>query len=331
MANSYEALYSMQAEFPYGPWCLTSIPPNGGITETRTFYPNGRNGEEELLTFVMDNNGINNLYWHANPVRGSLSRKAGKEDIGAGVRLHTDIDPRAGENLQQEQQRILNFLLRPSGNTPPPSTIIFSGGGYQALWDLVPEDWLFIKSAEDIEEIERRNIRLAEMLDGDNCHDISRLLRLPGTINIPSDKKRARGRYPVKAEVVHRSGALYRLFDFERSEKKLALKPALLVGQRIDRAQPLTNAEFQALPVSNYEKKLIVLGNDPHQPGRYPSRSEVQWRVSCELVRAGVPDAVHKAILLDPRFGISACVLDKPDPESYADRQIGGAHVSRKI
>ena len=79
--------------------------------------------------------------------------------------------------------------------SPKPTVIVFSGGGYQALWRLS-------EPSTDFERVEQTNIWLAEKLGGDNCHNIDRLLRLPGTINLPNAKKRAAGRVPVVARVV---------------------------------------------------------------------------------------------------------------------------------
>lgn len=43
---------------------------------------------------------------------------------------------------------------------------------------------------------------IAKALGGDNCHNVDRLLRLPGTINMPNAKKRAAGRVPTLARII---------------------------------------------------------------------------------------------------------------------------------
>ncbi|MEH3102649.1 MAG: Arm DNA-binding domain-containing protein [Sphingomonas phyllosphaerae] len=49
------------------------------------------------------------------------------------VFLHVDVDPRKGEDVASEQARILKSL---NDFSPSPSVVVFSGGGYQALWRL---------------------------------------------------------------------------------------------------------------------------------------------------------------------------------------------------
>ena len=110
--------------------------------------------------------------------------KAKKPDIEAVRALHVDVD------IYDEAT-----LAALRAFSPKPTVIVFSGGGYQALWRLS-------EPSTDFERVEQTNIWLAEKLGGDNCHNIDRLLRLPGTINLPNAKKRAAGRVPVVARVV---------------------------------------------------------------------------------------------------------------------------------
>ncbi|NDW53899.1 DNA-primase RepB domain-containing protein [Aliiroseovarius sp. PrR006] len=86
-------------------------------------------------------------------------------------------------------------LARLKDFTPRPSVIVFSGGGYQAFW-LLDEPMSDLKKAEEI------NKGLAERLGGDNCHNVDRIMRVPGSINWPNTKKRRAGRKPVLAHVL---------------------------------------------------------------------------------------------------------------------------------
>ena len=325
MPNEYKALRFMQQKFPFGPWCITAIPPEGGRTTTRTFSPVQ---EEDFLLFLLQHNEEQNLYYHSNPVKGKLLRKASRSEIPWVMRLHVDIDPRPEHDLKTEQSRILKKLLNPSVKIPKPSTVIFSGGGYQALWDL--KDWVVINNQNDIDQVELRNISLAQYYGGDSCHDISRLLRLPGTLNIPNKKKQEKGRTPCMAEVVFDSDVTYNLADFPKAKRNERGKIVRTSVKQVICSRPIKNCDLQDLPISNRAKKIIVLGTYPDCPEKYPSRSEAQWSASCEMARAGVPDPVHKSILLDPRLGVSKCVLDEPNPEQYADRQIQGAHDAKR-
>jgi len=52
------------------------------------------------------------------------------------------------------------------------------------------------------EEAEAYNRQLELVLEGDHCHNIDRIMRLPGTWNIPNAKKRAAGRVERMARIV---------------------------------------------------------------------------------------------------------------------------------
>ena len=57
-----------------------------------------------------------------------------------------------------------------------------------------------------IAEFEAALKGVAHFLGGDlAATDASRILRVPGTVNYPDEKKRARGRVPVLAELVSQS------------------------------------------------------------------------------------------------------------------------------
>jgi len=70
---------------------------------------------------------------------------------------------------------------------------------------------------------------------------------------------------------------------------------------------------------------LIATGQDPLDPTKYPSRSEALFKVCCDLVRAEVPDEMIYAVITGSNE-IAASVCDKPNPDSYALRQIERAH-----
>lgn len=94
---------------------------------------------------------------------------------------------------------------------PPPSAIIFSGGGYQGFWRLDEP----VVADGNIDELEAYNIGLEQRLGGDHCHNIDRIMRVPGTMNIPDAKKRAAGRIEALAEVVYfNPNRVYSLADF---------------------------------------------------------------------------------------------------------------------
>jgi P4 family phage/plasmid primase-like protien len=99
----------------------------------------------------------------------------GSEAATLGTALcHVDLDPHLqdGEDWDGWRQRKLREL---EAFYPRPSGIEFSGRGYYAFWRIpFTTDW---------QRVKRINRYLANALEGDDCYDIARILRLPGTMN----------------------------------------------------------------------------------------------------------------------------------------------------
>lgn len=311
---------------PKGPWVLTAIRPDRKSINTQTFKPGQ---EDALLRWLEQYNGNHNIYFHVNPTIRDMQRKAEREDMKAMTWLHVDIDPRPGEDIEKEQERALNLLKNPPGNVPPPTCIIFSGGGYQGFWRLaepVPLDGDINKC----EDAKRYNLQLEILFGADNCHNVDRIMRLPGTVNIPDEKKKKKGRKEALAKVVSfNSGRVYPISAFTAAP---ILQSAEEGGNRPVKVKISGNIErvmLDDLPekVTDRLKMVIVQGHDPDNPKPGDnSRSAWLFDVICNLIRAGVPDDKIYAIITDQDYGIAASVLDKPRPESYAVRQIERGH-----
>lgn len=325
--DATEALDYLRWLRPEGPWVLTSIPPEGGVTETATFGPET---EGELVSWIAKRDGRLNLYYMVNPPRGPLTSKAKKEHVDAMEFLHVDLDPRKppkdmrDDELpaynERERERILESL---EGFEPRPSAVVDSGGGYQAFWRL--EEAIYVGGDVALaEEAETYNQQLAVVLGGDNCHNIDRIMRLPGTVNVPDERKRKKGRQPRVASVVWAD----RLGEHVYPASKFTRAPRVQgagAGAKVEisgNLQFLKNLDELPAQVSPRTRALIVQGDDPDDPTRYGSRSEIVWAVCCELVRAGCDDDMIAAVLLDPAFGIGDHVRDQKRSAEYAARQI---------
>ena len=94
---------------------------------------------------------------------------------------------------------------------PPPMYIIDSGNGYQAFWGLTEP----IPNDGDYDRLERMNKHLEALLGGDSCHNIDRIMRIPGTINLPTKKKIERGYQSVVATLVSETESTVEEGDFE--------------------------------------------------------------------------------------------------------------------
>jgi hypothetical protein len=291
---------------PEGPWLLSAIVPDSRIIETREFTD-----PDAAFEWIEQCNGERNLYFSVNRTKPGLSRKASKADITALVALHVDLDPpKNGGDLLMAQAALLDRL---KGHQPPPSVIVFSGGGYGAYWLLDAP----VAVDGNIAELESYNIALAQALGGDRCHDICRIMRLPGTVNLPDARKRELGRVPALAEVVHFDPTRkYRLADFCAAE--------VANGAR---REARDDTHRSAPPIDPELAEIIRLGHDPDDPQRWHGdRSDAVFFVACELVRALWSDRRIAEVLLDKSNGISAHIHDQADPQRAAWRAIENAH-----
>lgn len=315
--STSSALAFLQAWAPDGPWSLTSIPPDGGKTTTVTFQPSDHARVKE---WIEERQSRQNLYFSVNPVMKALNIKAKKTDIRGMAALHVDIDPRAGEELEIERARALKLLQE---FKPAPTVIIDSGGGYQGFWMLAEEQKIDGNEAR-AEELEAYNIQLAVLFQADACYNIDRIMRLPGTVNVPGEKKRKKGRTERLASVVEEDwDRLYSLKDFTAAPRVQAKSSSPGLQVKLSGNLPRVESLDDLPPaVSSRVKALIVNGDDPDDPTRWGSRSEATWHVLCELVRAGVEDDIIASIMLDSDYGISAHCLDQPRSQGYIARQI---------
>ncbi len=316
------AVAFLQEAQPGGPWALTSIEPDRKGIQTKTFGPKQLN---EMAEWIEGFNGKRNLYFHVNKVGRPITKKAEREDIEEMRYLHVDLDPRAGEDFAKERERILARLQAPPEGLPVPTYIIDSGGGYQGLW-LLEEPVHIGGDIAKAEEAKRYNQQLELTFGADHCHNIDRLLRLPGTINVPDSKKKAKGRVEALASVAGGSGQVCSLTLFRAAPLVQTRDAGGFSGGTVQvsgNVERLASVDELPQNVPDWVKVLIVQGEDPDNPGKYSSRSEAVFAVCCELIRCGVDNNVIFAILTDPDFAISTSILEKKSSaERYAVRQI---------
>lgn len=264
-----------------------------------------------------------NLYFGVGGVNGVLKKKATKEEITEVCYLHVDVDCRAGETLGSERRRIMQLLADPK-DVPKPTLVIDSGGGFWGFWKLnAPLNG--DSTTETADEHARYNRQLELIFGGDNCFDISRIARLPGSINWPNKQKRDKGRTPERATVVEwHEDRVYPIERFVKSDPAKRLIPSGVLN--VENVKYLDTVDDLPETVSAYVKALIVQGTDLDDPNKFPSRSEAVWFVTSALVEAQVPDDVIYAVLTDSSFKISESVLENmSSTRDYAARQIGRA------
>jgi Mesyanzhinovviridae DNA primase len=313
-----DAISFLSAFHPARYWVLTSITVDKKHIETATFDP--RVDVEPAREWVLKHNGKRNLYFTVNLPAAPLAKKAQKSDIAAAVFLHVDIDARVGEPPADEFERIRKLLV---AFTPKPTFVVFSGGGYQAFWRLRTP------IVDDPTRVEPYNRQLELLLGGDNCWNVDRVMRLPGTTNLPDAKKVERGRTPTQAEVYsYAPEASYELGAFTpiRAQEAATGAREVVVPDAVKRLGSVD--ELSQWRVPDRVKVVVVQGHDPDNPKQGDnSRSAWLFDVCCQLVRAGVPDETIFSVVTDPDFGISTSVVDKGNhARKYALRQIARAH-----
>ena len=178
----------------------------------RTFEPGAWN---EIAAWVREHDGRANLYYSTNePRAGAPDGRLSKADISTIRCLYVDRDPPrdvdgAGlEEARAELRRSADSLAR---GPIPPSVQIDSGGGAQAVWFLDEK----VDAATARDWAERTGRGLARMTAGDAVQNVDRVMRLPGTMNIPTPEKAARGRVARRAAVTHQDGRRYRPSEFD--------------------------------------------------------------------------------------------------------------------
>jgi hypothetical protein len=324
-----QALKFLKIFRPGGDWQLTAINPETKRIKARTFR--STQIDEMCRWIEVRNTAGDNIYFFVAETMTPLDKKAKREDIKEVSSLHVDIDVdyKNGQTVDQAIEKAIERLSSGDHGIPHPTFTILSGGGVQAFWCLkgpIPIDGDVARA----NEVAKYNQRLAQLLGGDNCHNVDRVMRLPGTINWPDKKKRDRGRIPVLAtlyewdeERVYDISVFPQLEPEEKTTKRANQSTKeLVVPKNIERLKDIN--ELDEWHVPDRTKQIIVHGRHPDEGRKKTDDSRSAWLFDavCDLVRRCVPDVVVYAIITDPAYKISESILDSSDPENYAKRQI---------
>ncbi|MBX9845208.1 MAG: RepB family DNA primase [Xanthobacteraceae bacterium] len=188
----------LEALAPSGPWNVSAIPTFGGAPEEpgRNSFdvgPHNVDGPKGLFDWIgFKQQDSRNIYLHV-AVGNTKKAKLKKSDVKEVRALWVDCDP----DPQRYEDSRAEILDRMHDYHLKPSCIVDSGNGYQAYWFL-DEPFVVDGDEDRISEFERYTRQLYydfEATGGDGCWSIEHLMRLPGTINIETQKKVAKG-YP---------------------------------------------------------------------------------------------------------------------------------------
>jgi predicted P-loop ATPase len=319
----------------------------------------GEKGRIEAMAFVKDEAGLidwaavrqwieerqgkANLYFTVNALmRPPLDekgrhKKAMKSDIGTVVALHVDIDVPAGEDQEGTATALIDKVTR---YKPMPSVVIASGGGVQGFWLLEPGARVPIDGDTDkAEAVERYTRGLEDAFTAergakaDRCHNVDRIMRLPGTINVPDRKKQDKGRKPALARLAAVTQREYALTDFQAAPPKDMVQTTSSgtatqtwsAGNRktirVDwkAAEDIWNTidipdlekrgvgrgailSLQASDLAALHQQLVAEELRSDADGPYPSWSEVSMAVVTALLRAGLTPEETAVVVCSKKF-----------------------------
>ena len=132
---------------------------------------------------------MRNLYWTVNALAREVNGKPRKNDIVQIRYAHLDLDDPSPEALGRLKRA-----------NPPPTFIIFSGGGYGAFWKVKGATKITAQTLPRFEALNKHLIGLFGA--GAGTWNIDRLMRMPWTVNHLSVKKRAEGRRPAATQLL---------------------------------------------------------------------------------------------------------------------------------
>ena len=324
------------------PWVLIAITPEE--PEDKKSRDNitaitARNAEE-ADAFVSAHKGKSNLYYSVNPTKTAMSKKPAKTDIAAVEYLLGDLDPLGDEKPEDAKARYLEQLNK---FEPKATALVDSGNGIQGIWRLGQAiDLSRYPLATDnkgepvwgpdaekiIADVEGRAKALMVRLGAKaGTQNIDRILRLPGTINLPTAAKLKRGRVACQTKLIAFNGASHPLESFVPGTPDDGGHHARQDYEEHANTNNRAAIDIDALLISDRIKDLIRGINDPEHV--YESRSEAVFAVVMAMVGAKCPDRQIQDVMFDKGLPIGEHVREQPNPVDYLVRQI--RHALAKI
>jgi hypothetical protein len=321
-----EAVSFLEQLRPNGPWVLTAITPDGP-TITITAH-----SAAAVESFIREHDGKRNIYYSVNPTKGPVSKKASKADIAAVEYLLGDLDPKPNETAEQAKTRYLTQL---ESFEPKATALVDSGNGIQGLWrqgqaidlscyptavDSKGKPILGPQAEKIVADVEARSAALMVRLGAEaGTQNIDRILRLPGTINLPNKAKLKAGRVECPTRLIAFNGASYALDAFPLPEPNEPGSPEDGGHHARQEAEEDTSDDKDKLEWTIR-----------HCDAPKGERSGHVWWVINELLRRNVPASAIVSTLLDHANKISAHIYDQPHPRQYAERQVAEAREQFK-
>ena len=333
--NAEEAVRFLEWLRPGGPWPLI-LPTADWDRGTPLTFARER---EQLRAIISEKSGKFGIFYPVADVEPGLQRQPEKKHLVKTRLLHVDLDPPPGLPPADFDQWVEAKIEEVGKQThsPRPSCIVRSGNGLHLLWALAEAHYL--GGAEIIiSDFEAYTNGLARAFGAnDGTWNANRVLRLPGSINLPNLKKRKDGRTARETSIVELlPDRVYTLADFDPvpfGSKKVtagATSPSSeVMAERCELQRLSDPAELDQWTPPPWVAAVIVEGGDPEDPERWGGdRSRAVFAVTCELARRRVPPGLIVGILTEKTWGISAHVLDQKRPLDYAWRQVEKAYAA---
>ena len=268
----------------------------------RHFAADDRAGQQ---SFVAEHQAAGyDLYFTGNPIKGELHKKASKDDVAEARRLWVDLDPRKDRPLEEERAQMLALGTTnlPAG-IPKPNVIIDSGRGYWFFWNLETPQPTDGKDGQLTTTVKSygRGLEQAFSPFADNCHNIDRIGRLPGTRNSKTGNM---------AGVLHEysQDTPYAIENFPRaSDQKKKKKPDAARATDVsvlDKYEPVTR---DAAELADLDAVWITRIFDGDTDGKYQGdRSRLAFAIACELVRLEFDDQFVARVIMTTVCGVTS-------------------------
>jgi hypothetical protein len=297
--------------------------------KARHFAATDRAGQQK---FIADHNDAGfDLYFSPNQIKGTLHKKATKNDVVEARHLWIDLDPRPGEPLEAERAAMLALLTTdlPQG-MPRPNRVIDSGRGYWGYWRLAapqPVDGSKNKVNGPLTEAVECYGKGIEQAFGDHfadgCRNIDRIARLPGTVNTKTGRL-AHVLPDHSHDTPHAIEAFPRGVEHPK-DKGAPRKQKFAPSAKYEPIEP-----DDPLLAKLGDKWLAMLTAADYAAKHGGDRSRAEIAFAAMAVRAGVDDSTIARCLMDQRrrFGsntrawerLLARVIEKA--HQYADNPV---------
>lgn len=277
---------------------LAAMPAEGGTPIGRYFTDT-----EKAIHFAIAMNRDNyNVYLTPNETVPDCGNKPAKAEIETLRFVFGDIDaPKDGTPLDKA-----SVLQRVAGDGP--TFVIDSGNGIQVFFRLAePVD----ATPQNVAAAEAVMRGFVERYDGDpSVVNIDRLMRLPGTMNLPNARKRERGCVPCMARVL--------LPDAGQARPTLAQLQAFVPPKPIDPTGNAASGAADASTLEDLRNALAVLPADCSYPdwqrrgsamkdfaNRFPMLAGaaraafVDWSNTSSKAKPGEPEAKWEELSAD--------------------------------